>query len=280
MGGRGVAGSLLQQRAREAHRLRRARAAVHAAAQSPRGRRAPRRARCRQPTAGPCRARRACAAERRGRATPRVRTEPRPPPSPPPTRPSGQQRPPRTRAPPPRAPTPPPASARQRARPGRAGPTPRPPPRCRRRRGPSPAAPRRSALAAPRRPRPLPLRPLDARLSIGGRAADVPCEQQRPRAEITPREARGGRGRGASNDDPARNPPRSARAASATAAEPKRHVESHSGEQAARRAVGRRTAPEGCMEEMLERGRGIAARGARAKAGGASSAGAPVRVGK
>ena len=124
------------------------------------------------------------------------------------------------------------------------------------------------------------LRPLDARLSIGGRAADVPCEQQRPRAEITPREARGGRGRGASNDDPARNPPRSARAASATAAEPKRHVESHSGEQAARRAVRRRTAPEGCMEEMLERGRGIAARGARARAGGASSAGAPVRVGK
>ena len=111
------------------------------------------------------------------------------------------------------------------------------------------------------------------------RAADVPCEQQRPRAEITPREARGGRGRGASNDDPARNPPRSARAASATAAEPKRHVESHSGEQAARRAVRRRTAPEGCMEEMLERGRGIAARGARARAGGASSsAGAPVRL--
>jgi hypothetical protein len=44
-------------------------------------------------------------------------------------------------------------------------------------------------------------------------------------------------------------------------------VESHGGEQTARRAVRRRTAPGVCTEDMLARGRGIAARGARETAG-------------
>ena len=65
------------------------------------------------------------------------------------------------------------------------------------------------------------------------RPAGVPCEQQRPRAEILPREAGGGRVRVARKEGLERSRPRLRRAAAEKTAERNRRVERRGGDQTA-----------------------------------------------
>ena len=90
--------------------------------------------------------------------------------------------------------------------------------------------------------------------ACGSRAAPLrlPSDAQpRPSGEMSPGEAGGGWVWGGYNEEPERIQPRSGRAAAETTSELQRLVESNGGEQTARRAVGRRTAPEVCTEDTL-----------------------------